>query len=117
MCNNDAVPYSGIRPAISQPRTEKKIAGLRSFGVRFLQAVNAGGDVKEYGADLADGRVPQLASIPKTKRQAVLRPTHNGSDKVSERAKFRATGGWSIPQQRRRPGPTPAYYTKLACCL
>ena len=28
-------------------------------------------------------RVPQLASIPKTKRQAARQPTHNGSDKDS----------------------------------
>ena len=28
-------------------------------------------------------RVPQLASIPKTKRQAARQPTHNGSDEDS----------------------------------
>lgn len=81
-CNNGAVPYSGIRPAILSRLTEIKIAGHRIFRYTLLQHVNVGVDANEYGVGLSAYRMPQLASIPKTKRQAALQPTHNGSDKV-----------------------------------
>jgi hypothetical protein len=38
----------------------------------------------ENGRRMISARVPQLASIPKTKRQAARQSTHNGSDKVSD---------------------------------
>ena len=42
---------------------------------------------------LCGSRVPQLASIPKTKRQADLRPTHNGSDEISNERNPRQRAG------------------------
>jgi hypothetical protein len=70
----DSLPTKVLRPSV--------------FGVDYLQAVNAGGDAKENGRGNS-ARVPQLASIPKTKRQAARQPTDNGTDEASNERKPR----------------------------
>jgi len=84
------------RPASPGVVTQEPLAGLPFFGYTSTQAVNEGGDVDEYGAVYTDRRMPQLASIPKAKRQAALRPTRNGSDEDSnERNSGQRVGGRS----------------------
>lgn len=56
---------------------------------RISQRLNAGADAKENGAGLDPCRMPQLASIPKTKRQAARQPTDNGTDEASNERKPR----------------------------
>lgn len=58
--------------------------------------------------------MPQLASIPKEKRQAARQPTDNGTDEASnerkpkQRAGSGTEGARPFLQKRRRLGPNPA---------
>ncbi len=81
------------RPASLGVVTQGKTCGAFLFDVVFLQAVNAGGDVDEYGAIFTNRRMPQLDSIPKAKRQAATQSTDHGTDDAKWRAKSKERAG------------------------
>ncbi len=69
--------------------TNGKALRASIFWCTLNQRSNAGADVYEFGRGLVSSRMPQLASIPKTKRQAARQSTDNGTDEDSNERKPR----------------------------
>ncbi len=84
------IDLSHIRLAARKSGTENPTNDLRAIFFWFtLNQRLMSGRANQYGAASSGRRMPQLASIPKTKRQAARQPTDNGTDEASNERKPR----------------------------